>query len=203
MRQESSVAERRLIAAGICATCALVLAQTIAELVDYRFFDLRLGVLRSDGDGGLFGAIGVIALLSTSAAAWLGLLRLPDLRRPLEILAPLVTFLAIDKGLRLHDHIPHWLALYLPLLAGVFLLLLAIARRTSLQARRLIVAALALLALAFLVHQYGDSVLVHLHEPSTGWAYQLKGVVKHGAELAGWLFVAVAIVGSCISASEK
>jgi hypothetical protein len=201
-RQVNGVAERRLIAAGVLWVCAVVLAQTAAQLIDYRFFGLRLKVIRSDTDGGIFGVIGVIALFLTSAAAWVALASLPTLRRPLEVLAPLTTFLAVDKALRLHDHIPHWLLLYLPLLAAVFLSLLEIARRADFSVRLLIIGAVLLLGLAFAIHQYGDAVLVRLDEPSAGWMYQLKGVTKHGAELAGWLFVALAITALSLSNAE-
>jgi hypothetical protein len=128
---------------------------------------------------------------------------MPRARRPLQALAPLLTFLAVDKALRLHDHVPHWLVLYLPLLAGAFLLLLEVGRRTTLRARRLIVVALALLAVSLLVHQYGGDVLVLLHASPTGWLYQFKGVTKHGAELAGWLLVGLGLVVGCVSAEAK
>jgi hypothetical protein len=201
-RQVNGVAERRLIAAGVLWVCAVVLAQTAAQLIDYRFFGLRLKVIRSDTDGGIFGVIGVIALFLTSAAAWVALASLPTLRRPLEVLAPLTTFLALDKALRLHDHVPHWLLLYLPLLAAVFLSLLEIARRADFSVRLLIIGAVLLLGFAFAIHQYGDAVLVRLDESSSGWMYQLKGVTKHGAELAGWLFVALAITALSLSNGE-
>lgn len=201
-RQGNGMAGRRLIGAGILGVCVVVLAQTAAQLIDYRFFGLRLKVIRSNSDGGLFGVIGVIALFLTSAAAWVAFASLPTLRRPLEVLAPVTTFLALDKALRLHDHIPHWLLFYSPLLAAAFLSLLEIARRASFPARPLIIGAVFLLALSFAIHEYGDAVLVRLDEPSTGWMYQLKGVTKHGAELAGWLFVALAITALCLTNRE-
>jgi hypothetical protein len=198
-----SHAERRLIAAGVLGTCALVLVQTAAQLVDYHFFGLRVRSIQSDNDGGLFGIIGVLALVSASAAAWVGLVRLPDLRRPLELLAPVMTFLALDKALRLHDHIPHWLLLYLPLLAVVALSLLTLAGRATFPIRPLLIGALVLLGFSFAIHEWGDAVLARLGEPSTGWTHELKGVTKHGAELAGWLFVGLAIMAMCVSATDK
>ena len=47
-------------------------------------------------------------------------------------LAALLTFLAVDKVLQPgHDHISHWLAFYLPVLAASFICLVAVARGPS------------------------------------------------------------------------
>jgi hypothetical protein len=194
--------QRRLVAAGIFATIALVLAQTAAQLLNYGLH-LDLHALDSNRDGGVFGAVGAVAVFAACAAAWGALRRIPEARGPLQALAPLLTFLAVDKALRLHDQVAHWLVVYLPLLAGAFILLLEVARRTSLPAGRLIVAGVALLAVAFLIHQFGEDVLVRLHESPTGWLYQVKGATKHGAELAGWLLVGLGLMVGCVSAQVK
>jgi hypothetical protein len=192
-----TVRESRLIAAGILGISAVVFAQAAAQLVDYGLFELKLDVINSNGDGGLFGIVGTLALFLAAAATWAALPRLPDARRSLTMLAPLLTFLAIDKALRVHDDIPHWLALYVPLLAAAVLLLLRFGHQTSRDARRVIVAALVLLVLAFIVHQFGDSALARLDASTSGWLYETKGVIKHGAELAGWLLVALGVVVAC------
>jgi hypothetical protein len=44
------------------------------------------------------------------------------------VLPPLLTFLTVDKVVRLHDHIPHWLVFYLPVLAATFVAAAAVAR---------------------------------------------------------------------------
>ena len=68
--QEStgSARERRVVAVGILGTGAFVLAQTAAQLVNYRLFALRLDVINSDRDGGVFGIVCVLALFWASAA---------------------------------------------------------------------------------------------------------------------------------------
>src|SRR5262245_33963509 len=88
----------RLIPFGLLVTCLLVLAQAIAQLVNYRFFDLRLRAIDSQGDGGVFGVIGDLALAFAAAAAWAASGRIPTARRQLKLLAPLLTFLAVDKA---------------------------------------------------------------------------------------------------------
>jgi hypothetical protein len=201
-RRTTEFRKSRLIAAGIVAISVVVLAQSTAQLIDYGLLDLKLEIIDSNGDGGLFGIVGILALVLATAATWAALPRLPGARRSLIMLGPLLTFLAIDKALRLHDHVPHWLALYLPLLAAALLLLLSIARQTSLDARRLILSALVFLVLAFVVHEFGDSALGHPHESTTGWLYELKGVTKHGTELAGWLLVGLGVAVACADAKR-
>jgi hypothetical protein len=175
----------RRVVLGVLITCALVLAQTAGQLIDYRFFQLRMKMIDSGGDAGVFGVIGDLALLFAAAATWFAAARAPDARRPLAILASLLAFLALDKALRLHDHIPHWLSVYLPVLLAVFFLLLGFARRTTAQARRLIIVALGLLTASFLIHQYGDSALAALHQPPTSLSYQLKGASMEQSSPAG------------------
>jgi hypothetical protein len=201
-RSASGAEKSRLIAAGILGISIVVLAQTTAQLIDYGLLDLKLEIINSNGDGGLFGIVGILALVLAAVATWAAVPRLPRARRTLIMLAPLLTFLAIDKGLRIHDDVPHWLVLYLPLLAVALLLLLRLARQTSLDAGRLIVSALALLVVAFVLHQFGDSALGRLHTSPTGWLYQVKGATKHGAELAGWLLVGLGVAVACADAGR-
>jgi hypothetical protein len=54
------------------------------------------------------------------------------------------------------------------------------------------VAGLALLCASFLLHLVGAQVLHWLGGSSTGWLFQVKAVVKHGAEVAGWCLITLA-----------
>jgi len=194
--------QSRLITSGVLGIGAVVLAQTAAQLINYKFFDLRLKVIDSSGDGGLFGILGILASVLAAAAAWGALPRLPEARRLLVMLAPLLTFLATDKALRLHDDVPNWLAVYAPLLAAALVLLLLFAHQTNAEARRLIFSALVLLAVAFLIHQFGNPALERLHDSTADWLHAVKGVTKHGAELAGWLLVGLGVVAACAGEPE-
>jgi hypothetical protein len=53
---------------------------------------------------------------------------------------------------------------------------------------------LMLLGAAFVLHFTGETVLDKLHASHGGWPAELKAVLKHGAELAGWLIVTLALV---------
>jgi hypothetical protein len=109
------------------------------------------------------------------------------------VLPPLLTFLTVDKVVRLHDHIPHWLVFYLPVLAATFVAAAAVARGLSPRCVRLAATGLALLIGSFALHQYGEWLLYHLGGSDTGWLFQVKAVVKHGLEVAGWLLIALGL----------
>jgi hypothetical protein len=192
---------------GILVTIAVVLAGSAAQLIDYGFFGQRIGLLDSTTDGGIFGAVGDIALAAAAASAWVLAARVRSSRSVAVALALLLTFLAADKVTRLHEHIPHWLAFYLPVLTAAFLCLAAVARGLSGRPRfrvdlarghastdHLLTIGVALLTFSFLLHVFGDRLLVELGANSTGWAYQVKAVAKHGTEVAGWLLTALGLL---------
>jgi hypothetical protein len=178
---------------GVLSILVIVAAGTIAQLVDFGFYHLRIAALNSATDGGVFGVVGDLSLGAAALVAWLVLLRARNRGVPTIVLPPLLTFLAIDKVLHLHDRIPHWLVLYLPLLTATFVVLASVARAMPALSRRLVGTALILLAVSFLVHQYGEQLLLAHGAPVNGWAFQIKAVVKHGAEVGGWLMVSLGL----------
>jgi phage shock protein PspC (stress-responsive transcriptional regulator) len=198
----------RLTKVGVLATILIVLAGSAAQLINYGFFDQRIQALDSRSDGGVFGAIGDIALAAAAVSAWLVAARVRSERSVAGVLAGLLTFLAVDKAVRLHDHIPHWLAVYLPVLFGSFVCLVAVARDIPGRPRRrvdrgvgrvvvdrLIGVGLLLLIFSFLLHLFGERLLLVLGvSNTTGLAYQVKAVVKHGTEVAGWLLIALGLL---------
>jgi hypothetical protein len=184
---------KHLIVAGIAATGAVVLAGTAAQLIDYGFLDGRVAALDSATDGGIFGVVGDVSLALSTAAAWTVLIRMRPVTAATVALPPILTFLTIDKAFRFHDHIPHWIVLYLPLLAAVFVAAVSIARRLSSRCFRVIAIALAMLAGAFLINRSGDWILREVGGWDNGWMWQVKAVVKHGLEVAGWLLMALGL----------
>ena len=60
-----------VMTAGILLTAAVLFAQTASQLIDFRFFDLRLRVLDSDHHASVFGALSILA--EAVAAAAIGL----------------------------------------------------------------------------------------------------------------------------------
>jgi hypothetical protein len=182
-----------LARAGVVAIVVIVAAGTAAQLIDFGFYHLRIGALNSATDGGVFGVVGDLSLAAAALVAWLVLVRTRDRGLTTIVLPPLLSFLAVDKVLHLHDRIPHWLVFYLPLLAATFVALASVAWAMPARSRRLVGTALILLAASFLVHQYAERVLLAHGASVTGWAFQVKAVVKHGAEVGGWLLVALGL----------
>ena len=190
----SSTGTERLITAGIAAVSGVVLAGTAAQLLGYGLFHGRVPALDSASDGGLFGLVGDISIAAATLAAWMVLIRVRPMTVAMVALPPLLSFLTVDKLVRLHDHIPHWLLFYLPVLAVTFVAVAAVARRLSPRCLRLTAVGLALLIGSFGLHQYGDWLLHHLLGGSvSGWWFQVKAVVKHGLEVAGWFLIALGL----------
>jgi hypothetical protein len=189
----SSAGTGRLIAIGIAATTGIVLAGTAAQLIGYGVFHGRVPALDSASDGGLFGLVGNISIAAATLAAWTVLLHIRPRTIAMVALPLLLSFLTIDKISRLHDRIPGWLLFYLPVLAATFVVIAVVARRLSPRCFRLTAIALALLVGSFLLHEYGEWLLFRVGGSTTGWMFQVKAVVKHGLEVAGWFFVALGL----------
>jgi hypothetical protein len=193
---------------GILVTIVIVLTVSAAQLINYGFFGQRIPALDPGSDGGVFGVIGDIAIAAAAISAWILAARARSARSVTAVLAGLLTFLTADNVMRLHDHIPHWLAFYVPVLAAAFICLVIIARGRSgspwfrvhrgedrAVVDRLIGAGLLLLIFSFLLHVFGKRLLLDLGlSDTTGLAYQTKAAVKHATEVAGWLLIAFGLL---------
>jgi hypothetical protein len=187
----------------VLATALVVLAASAADLIDHGF-SLGIPALDSASDGGVFGILVDVAVAAAAAAAWVVTARVRSVRPTAAVLAVLLTFLAVDQASALHDRIPHWLAFYLPVLIASFGCLVAMAggvpglprsRPGRAGLDRVLVAGLGLLIFSFLLHLFGERLLAGLGASSpAGWAYQVKAVVKHGTEVAGWLLIALGLL---------
>lgn len=183
---------------GILATLVVVLAASAAGLINYGLLSERIAALDPGSYYGVFGTVDDIALAAAAVSAWVLATRPHPARRVAAVLAGLLTFLAADQVTGLHNHIPHWLAFYVPVLVASFICLVAVARDLSDGSRfRLIGAGLLLLAFSFFLHVFGPRLLLRdlgLSD-TTGWAYQIKAVIKHGTEVAGWFLIALGLFG--------
>lgn len=198
-RAASYVGTSRFTKLGILATIVIVVAGSAAQLINYEFFHQRLPALDPGSDGGVSGAVGDIALAAAAVSAWVLAARVRSARPVAVALGGLLTFLAADKVARLHDHIPHWLAFYLPVLAAALICLVAVARghrgRGPAGMDRLIGAGLLLLVFSFMLHVFGRRLLLDLGlSDTTGLAYQTKAALKHATEAAGWFLIALGLL---------
>ena len=184
---------------GVGVTIVIVVSVIAAQFVNYGFLGERVRTLDPGTDRGVFGFVDDVALAAAAAAAWALAARVRPVRPVAVVLAVLLTFLTVDDVVRLHDHIPHWLAFYLPVLAAVFVCLAVLARADPGAGRAVadpvIGAGLLLLLCSFLLHVFGRRLLLDLgFSDSAGLAYQVKAAVKHGTEVAGWFLIALGLL---------
>jgi hypothetical protein len=192
MSEKQQPQTARLRAAGVAATALLIALGAAAQFVNYGL-NLGIGALDSSDDGGAFGLVGKLALLAASLAAWWVLARAPTRDPAVAALPVLLTFLSLDKALRLHDDVALWPLLYAPALVVTAVSLVVTARRLPAPAPGLAAAGLGLLALALVLHGGAGPVLRRVGVVEDSWASQVTGMTKHGAEVGGWLLVALAL----------
>ena len=206
-RATGDAGANRFTKAGVLATILIELGASAAELIAHGL-GLNIPMLDSASDGGVFGALVDTAVAAAAASAWLVTARVRSARPVAVVLAVLLTFLAVDQVAGLHDRIPHWLAFYLPVLLAAFVCLAAMARGVpglppvragqgpeGAVIRRLVGVGLGLLVFSFFLHLFGERLLAGLGASSpAGWAYQVKAVVKHGTEVAGWLLITLGLL---------
>jgi hypothetical protein len=108
------------------------------------------------------------------------------------VLAALAAILVIIRGLTTFNAS----VVALPL-AAVFALLMWLTWRDG-RTRVLIWAGLALLIVSLLLHKVGLAADDSLASDFT-WEYQITGMVKHGAELGGWLLVVTGLVAGMMA----
>jgi hypothetical protein len=192
----------RWTTAAVAGSVAVVVAGSAAQLVSYAVLDQGVGALDSAEDGGVFGAVGNLAALGAAGSAWFLLVRSGPTRPSLLALPPSVTFIALDKAFRLHDHVPDYLVLYAPVLTATFLCVLAVARQVPPPGRRLLMVGLVLLTVSFMLHVVGDRVLVGLDLEDDPLAHQIKAVIKHGCEVEAWLLLTTGLVSGARRATR-
>jgi hypothetical protein len=184
-----------LVASALLLATLLMAAQIAAQLVDFGVFDLSVGWLNSNHHASLFGIASLAAQGAAAAAAALRSAAPP--RRAawaagaVLIAALLVLRLAVTYGTA-------------PLIGPVtltFLLLWWLGGGEPAPARPLVRAGLFLLVFSFVVHAAGPSVVSALG--GGDWAYQLKGVLKHSAELGGWMLVATGVAAPASRARSR
>jgi hypothetical protein len=178
---------KRIIVAGLLVTIAIVALQAVSQAIDFSVFNLRIRALNSDKHDSLFGLASLLAQAAVAAVSvWRGR-RVERHRRVWYALGALVAGLVIVRGLTTFDAT----ALAVPL-ACVFCLACWLTWRDPGPARAIVWAGLVLMATSLLLHKVGLAADASTASDYT-WAYQITGMVKHGAELAGWTLLATGI----------
>jgi len=188
---------RRVIVIGLLVTIALVVLQAAGQAIDFGVFNLRIRALNSDKHDSLFGLASLLAQTAVAAASvWRGR-RVERHRRAWFALGALVAGLVFIRGLTSFNAS----VLALPLVC-VFWLLCWLTWRDRGAARALVWAGLVLMVTSLVLHKVGLASDASTASDFT-WAYQIEGMVKHGAELAGWMLVATGIVAGFADVAQE
>jgi hypothetical protein len=179
----------RVATAGIALAVVAVVAQLVAQVVDFQLYDRHLSLLDSNHHRSLFGAANLLAHgIAVLATAYLAA-RAPRRRGAWAVLSALLAILLVLRAFYGFD-------LYVaPVVAIVFLLLWAFSSGpdASRGVRLAIRAGLLLLAVSFVVH-----VVAPTPEETYGlrdtWQYQIRGIVKHTGSLGGWILIAAGTI---------
>ena len=59
---------------------------------------------------------------------------------------------------------------------------------------------LFVLAFSFVAHVVGPRIVTHLGYGVGSWPYELKGILKHSTELAGWILVGTGVLAGWAAA---
>lgn len=186
----------QIVAAGVLLTAAVVLAQTASQLIDFHFFDLSVRWLDSGHHRSIFGVISILAEAVAAGAIWV---RAVSRRSRSGILAAalvgvLIVPRALESDVRAFQRydVP---ILVVPL-AIVFVVVFAMTLRDERRVRMAVWVSLALLGCSFALHGVGPQAdaVSRPHIVDYTWTYQLTGMVKHGAELAGWMLLATGML---------
>jgi hypothetical protein len=172
---------------GIVLTLVVVVGQILTQAIDFGLFQLRIGVLNSNNHASIFG---VASMAAQALAALAAAGRSRESRWPTGwiVLAALTgLLLVIRAGFSFHA------VLLLGPVAMLFVLVWYLTSNDPRPARALVRAGLAALAFSYFVHVFGPHVVAALGYAGNTWPYQVKGMLKHSAELAGWLLVAIGV----------
>jgi hypothetical protein len=175
----------------------MALALVAAQSVDFGALAMRVRLLDSDTHASVFG---VASLLAQAAAALLAAAysRASPRRNLWLTVAMLVgALLALRVSAGFEGEL---LALPVGL---VFVLLWRLSAPEHPRARAVMRAGLVLLTFSFVVHLVGPKVVSWSGYSENSWPYQVKGMLKHTTELAGWMLVATGVLAAGVSAAKS
>lgn len=201
---------RRIVAFGIAVSAVAVVTQTVLHLTDIVVFDRGVNIFDADDDITVSGwastaatfaaAVSILPLAFATRRALFFLLAgilaffsFDDFIRLHERLAAAVESLGIDESLQLGRLI--WAVIFLPLLVFVAGLLWTLARSLAADEARLVRFGLAGLAGAVLLEAASPGLFAFGLDHKD-WLYETEVVVEEGAELAGWIWIATALMAA-------
>jgi hypothetical protein len=171
----------------VVATVVMVALLAATQAIDFGFFNLRLAWLNTDTHFSVFGIASLLAQLAAAAAGSLRGARAQPHRWAWLTLAVILAGLVVIRTLT------HYSASVLgPPLACVFGLLCWLTWRDPRASRALVWAGLVLLMTSLLLHEVGATA--DATPSGDTWGYEVLAIIKHGAELGGWMLAATGVV---------
>jgi len=178
----------RLIVLGVGLAVVVAFAQVAAQVIDAVAFDLRIHALNSDSHRSVFGVLSLGAQAATAIGVGVRC-RAARRRAAWLVLAGLTALLLVARAL-----IPGEPAAFALPVAVAFVLFWWLTVTDYRRARTVVRMGLAVLAFSFVAHVVGPRIVTHLGYGVGSWPYELKGILKHSTELAGWILVGTGVL---------
>jgi hypothetical protein len=177
-----------MIVLGVSLALAAAFAQIVTQVIDVAVFDLRIAALDSDSHRSVFGVLSLGAQAGAGVAVGVRCLSRPG-RAAWLVLEALIALLLFVRAF-LSDQPA---AFALPV--GVaFVLFWWLTKTDYHRARTVVRVGLFVLAFSFVVHIVAPGIVNHLGYGYGSWPYELKGILKHSTELAGWILVSTGVL---------
>jgi hypothetical protein len=179
---------RRRRVPGMLAAAAVAMSLTCAtHLLAFGVWDLEFRLLDSGYEWSYTHLLATAAFAAGAVLCWAGSRRAVEHERAWWSASLLFGILLIDNVTRLHERVPTWPLVFVPLLVGLALALTRVAGGTP-QAGA-IRAGIVLLSAALTIHVFGPAVLARLGWSADTWAYQVPVAIKEATEVTGWVMV--------------
>lgn len=187
----------RVVVAGLIVTAAMVALQAASQVIDFSVFNLRVRALDADHHDSVFGVASLLAQTVVAVASVFRGRRVERHRRAWCALGAIVAGLVLVRGLMAFNAT----ALVVPLacVSGLVCWLTWLDRGGP---RAVVWAGLILMATSLLLHKVGLAADASTASDYT-WSYQITGMVKHGAEFAGWMLLATGIAAGIESPAQE
>ena len=188
---------RTIVRIGVSVAAVLVVAQSLADVLNLWLADLTVRPFDIDANNSVFDVISTVGICAAALAAAGLALRDAEHRIEATALAALLVVAAVADGLQLGGSVIRdgsTKVLYLALLIGV-VLAWWVARIGPEFARRIVRVGIVCLVLSIVV----DTVFHELNEPLRLWLrrgdprHEALTLVKQGLELGGWVLVATGL----------